>query len=111
MSIDWLGILFITLPIFIPIAQELGFNQVWLATLICVNLRMAFLTPPFGYSLFYLKGTAPPEMNVFKGRIVAPLEVRARRITEQRKVSVEEAREFAQKHDTKRRALLNTRLP
>jgi cytidylate kinase len=46
--------------------------------------------------------------NVFKGRIVAPLEVRARRIKEQRKVSVEEAREFAQKHDTKRRALLNT---
>ena len=58
--IDWLGILLITLPIFIPIAQELGFNQVWFATLICVNLQMAFLTPPFGYSLFYLKGIAPP---------------------------------------------------
>jgi tripartite ATP-independent transporter DctM subunit len=68
--IDWLGILLITLPIFIPIAQELGFNQVWFATLICVNLQMAFLTPPFGYSLFYLKGIAPPEMtigHIYKG--------------------------------------------
>jgi tripartite ATP-independent transporter DctM subunit len=64
MFIDWLGILLITLPIFIPIAQELGFNQVWFATLICVNLQMAFLTPPFGYSLFYLKGIAPPEMTI-----------------------------------------------
>jgi tripartite ATP-independent transporter DctM subunit len=64
MFIDWLGILLITLPIFTPIAQELGFNQVWFATLICVNLQMAFLTPPFGYSLFYLKGIAPPEMTI-----------------------------------------------
>ncbi len=70
MFIDWLGILLIILPIFIPIAQQLGFDQLWFATLICVNLQMAFLTPPFGYSLFYLKGIAPPEMtivHIYKG--------------------------------------------
>jgi len=70
MFIDWLGILLIILPIFIPIAQELGFDQLWFATLICVNLQMAFLTPPFGYSLFYLKGIAPDEMtimHIYKG--------------------------------------------
>jgi TRAP-type mannitol/chloroaromatic compound transport system permease large subunit len=64
MFIDWLGILLIVLPIFTPIAGELGFDQLWFATLICVNLQMAFLTPPFGYSLFYLRGIAPPEMTM-----------------------------------------------
>ncbi len=64
MFIDWLGILLIVLPIFTPIAAELGFDQLWFATLICVNLQMAFLTPPFGYSLFYLRGIAPPEMTM-----------------------------------------------
>ncbi len=70
MFIDWLGILLIVLPIFIPIADQLGFDQLWFATLICVNLQMAFLTPPFGYSLFYLKGIAPKEMtimHIYKG--------------------------------------------
>jgi tripartite ATP-independent transporter DctM subunit len=64
MFIDWLGILLIILPIFTPIAEHLGFNPLWFATLICVNLQMAFLTPPFGYSLFYLRGIAPPEMTM-----------------------------------------------
>lgn len=64
MFIDWLGILLIVLPIFTPIAQELGFDQLWFATLICVNLQMAFLTPPFGYSLFYLRGIAPEAMTM-----------------------------------------------
>lgn len=70
MFIDWLGILLIVVPIFTPIAMELGFHPLWFATLICVNLQMAFLTPPFGYSLFYLKGIAPEEMtivHIYKG--------------------------------------------
>jgi len=70
MFIDWLGILLIVIPIFTPITMELGFHQLWFATLICVNLQMAFLTPPFGYSLFYLRGIAPPEMtiiHIYKG--------------------------------------------
>jgi tripartite ATP-independent transporter DctM subunit len=63
--LDWLGILLIVTPIFIPVTMELGFNQLWFGTLICMNLQMAFLTPPFGYSLFYLKGIAPPEMTIY----------------------------------------------
>jgi len=63
--LDWLGILLIVTPIFGPVAMELGFNPLWFGTLICVNLQMAFLTPPFGYSLFYLKGIAPPEMSIY----------------------------------------------
>jgi tripartite ATP-independent transporter DctM subunit len=63
--LDWLGILLIVTPIFMPVSMELGFNQLWFGTLICVNLQMAFLTPPFGYSLFYLKGIAPPEMTIY----------------------------------------------
>jgi tripartite ATP-independent transporter DctM subunit len=63
--LDWLGILLIVTPIFMPVSMQLGFNQLWFGTLICVNLQMAFLTPPFGYSLFYLKGIAPPEMTIY----------------------------------------------
>jgi tripartite ATP-independent transporter DctM subunit len=59
--LDWLGILLIITPV----SMQLGFNQLWFGTLICVNLQMAFLTPPFGYSLFYLKGIAPPEMTIY----------------------------------------------
>jgi len=64
--IDWLGILLIVTPVFGPVAQELGFDPLWFGTIICVNLQMAFLTPPFGYSLFYLRGIAPPEMTIEK---------------------------------------------
>ncbi len=68
--IDWLGILLIVVPVFAPVVDEIGFNTLWFGTLICVNLQMAFLTPPFGYSLFYLRGIAPPEMTmglIYKG--------------------------------------------
>lgn len=70
MFIDWLGILLIIVPVFSPVVTELGFDPLWFGTLICVNLQMAFLTPPFGYSLFYLRGIAPPEMTmgmIYKG--------------------------------------------
>ncbi len=70
MFIDWLGILLIIITIFLPIAREMGYNLVWFSILICTNLQMAFLTPPFGYSLFYLRGIAPPEMtmvHIYKG--------------------------------------------
>ncbi|MEW6351646.1 MAG: TRAP transporter large permease subunit [Thermodesulfobacteriota bacterium] len=63
MFLDWLGILLIVIPVFAPVVQELGYEPLYFGTLICVNLQMAFLTPPFGYSLFYLKGIAPPEMT------------------------------------------------
>jgi len=72
MFIDWAAILLVVVPIFTPIAMDLGFNPLWFAMLICVNLQTSFLTPPFGYSLFYFKGVAPPEYSmgdVYKGII------------------------------------------
>ncbi len=68
--IDWAAILLITVPIFTPIAMELGFDPLWFAMVICVNLQTSFLTPPFGYSLFYFKGSCPPEYSmgdIYKG--------------------------------------------
>jgi tripartite ATP-independent transporter DctM subunit len=59
MFIDWAAILLVTVPIFMPIAMEIGFDPLWFSILICVNLQTSFLTPPFGYALFYFKGVAP----------------------------------------------------
>jgi tripartite ATP-independent transporter DctM subunit len=70
MFIDWAAILLVVVPIFTPIAMELDFNPLWFAMLICINLQTSFLTPPFGYSLFYFKGVAPPEYtmgDIYKG--------------------------------------------
>lgn len=70
MFIDWAAILLITVPIFMPIAMELGFDPLWFAILLCVNLQTSFLTPPFGYALFYFAGAAPKGytmLHVYKG--------------------------------------------
>ena len=64
MFIDWLGIIFILVPLLTPIAAKLGFDPLWFAMLICVNLQMSFLTPPFAYAAFFLKGVAPPELSI-----------------------------------------------
>jgi len=48
--------LVITIPIFFPIAQKLGFDPIWYSILVSVNLQMSFLTPPYGLALFYLRG-------------------------------------------------------
>jgi tripartite ATP-independent transporter DctM subunit len=63
MFIDWIGIIMITFPLFLPIAQDLGFDKVWFVVTLAVMLQDSFLTPPFGYALFYLKGVAPPEVT------------------------------------------------
>ena len=70
MFIDWIGIVFIVVPIFTPIATELGFDPIWFALLVMVNLQISFLTPPFAYSIFYLKGITPPEVqttDIYRG--------------------------------------------
>lgn len=70
MFIDWAAILLVTVPIFLPIALELGFDPLWFSLLMCVNLQTSFLTPPFGYALFYFKGVAPDGftmMHIYKG--------------------------------------------
>lgn len=64
MFIDWAAILLVVVPIFTPIAMDLDFNPLWFAMLVCVNLQTSFLTPPFGYALFYFKGVAPPEYTM-----------------------------------------------
>ena len=63
MFIDWIGIIMITFPIFLPLAAELGFDKLWFVVTLAVMLQDSFLTPPFGYALFYLKGVAPPEVK------------------------------------------------
>lgn len=56
MFIDWIGITMICLPLFVPIARELGFNPLWFVMMLAINLQASFLTPPLGYAFFYFKG-------------------------------------------------------
>ncbi len=70
MFIDWIGILLITIPIFMPLAKLLGFDPLWFAIVMCLDLQMSFLTPPFAPATFYLKGVAPPDVqytDMYKG--------------------------------------------
>ena len=62
--LDFLQICFIVVPILQPIAQELRIDLLWLAVLIGINLQTSFLTPPFGFSLFYLKAVAPAQITI-----------------------------------------------
>ena len=68
--IDFVEISFIIVPILAPVADALGIAPLWFAILIAMNLQTSFLTPPFGFSLFYLKGVAPPEVrtvDIYRG--------------------------------------------
>ncbi|MCP4041848.1 MAG: TRAP transporter large permease subunit, partial [Gammaproteobacteria bacterium] len=70
--IDFVEISYIIVPILAPIADSLGINPIWYAILVAMNLQTSFLTPPFGFSLFYLKGVAPPGVNttdIYRGVI------------------------------------------
>ncbi|PZP64719.1 MAG: C4-dicarboxylate ABC transporter [Azospira oryzae] len=70
--LEWIEISYIVLPLLLPFFQQAGVDMVWLATLICMNLQTSFLTPPFGWALFFLKGVAPPEvktLEIYKGVI------------------------------------------
>ena len=62
--LDFLQICFIVIPILAPIANQFGVDLLWFAVLIAINLQTSFLTPPFGFSLFYLKAVAPPEIRI-----------------------------------------------
>lgn len=68
--IDFVEISYIIVPILVPIAEAIGINPVWYALLIGLNLQTSFLTPPFGFSLFYLRGVAPPSVlttHIYRG--------------------------------------------
>jgi len=70
--IDFIEIAFLVVPILTPVAIALDIDLIWFAILISMNLQTSFLTPPFGFSLFYLKGVAPPSLKtttIYKGVI------------------------------------------
>lgn len=62
--IDWIGILFLTMPIFLPTLQVLGYDPIWFGIIFNLSMQIAYLTPPFGPACFYLKGVAPPEVSL-----------------------------------------------
>jgi tripartite ATP-independent transporter DctM subunit len=61
---DWVGICLLTMPIFVPIVKQLGFDPVWFGTLFCLNMQISYLSPPFGPAAFYLKGVAPKDITL-----------------------------------------------
>ena len=61
--IDFIEIIFIVVPVVAPIFASMGIDLVWIGILLAINLQTSFLTPPFGFALFYLKGVAPPEIK------------------------------------------------
>jgi TRAP-type mannitol/chloroaromatic compound transport system permease large subunit len=70
--LDYIEISYIVLPLVYAVVVELGINQVWFAILVAMNLQTSFLTPPFGFALFYLKGVAPNEVqtaHIYRGVI------------------------------------------
>jgi len=71
--LDFIEITFVVVPIVAPILLQMGLDPVWLGVMIALNLQTSFLTPPFGFALFYLRGVAPPEVStgdIYRG--VAP---------------------------------------
>jgi tripartite ATP-independent transporter DctM subunit len=71
--IDYFEIVFIHVPILVPVlVQHFGFDPTWLSVALSVNLQTSFLTPPFGFSLFFLRGVAPPEVrteDIYRGAV------------------------------------------
>ncbi|MGL4310789.1 MAG: TRAP transporter large permease, partial [Paracoccaceae bacterium] len=61
--LDFFEIVFIVVPLLVPVAVSLDINLVWFGLLLCVNMQTAFMHPPFGFALFYLRGIAPPEVK------------------------------------------------
>ncbi|PZD71873.1 Sialic acid TRAP transporter permease protein SiaT [Acaryochloris thomasi RCC1774] len=70
--IDFFEIAFIVIPLFVPVARSLDIDLIWYGVLLGVNLQTSFLTPPFGFALFYLRGVAPPEIKtseIYRGAV------------------------------------------
>jgi len=64
MFLDPAGIILITTPIFVPIIMNLGFDPLWFGILFIINMEMAYITPPFGFNLFIMRGVVPPEISM-----------------------------------------------
>ncbi len=71
MFFDPTGIVLLTAPIFFPIIISLGFDPLWFAIIFVINMELAYLTPPFGFNLFYMKAVTPPGitmMDIYKSQ-------------------------------------------
>ena len=66
MFLDWVGIMYLAVPIFLPVIKDLGFDLLWFGIIYNVNMQISFLSPPFGYALFYLKGVAPKDISMWE---------------------------------------------
>ena len=64
MVLDPVGIMLITLPVFLPVVREAGFDPIWFGILFIIMMEVGYMTPPFGFNLFYLKGVAPPDVTM-----------------------------------------------
>jgi tripartite ATP-independent transporter DctM subunit len=64
MFLDWIGIVMLTMPIFVPIIKSLGYDPIWFGVVFCINMQVSFLSPPFGPAAFYLKSVAPPDISL-----------------------------------------------
>ncbi|WLQ16188.1 TRAP transporter large permease subunit [Hahella aquimaris] len=64
MFLDWVGVALLTMPIFVPIVVELGYNPIWFGVVFCMNMQVSFLSPPFGPAAFYLKSVAPKDISL-----------------------------------------------
>lgn len=64
MFLDWVGIALLTMPIFVPIVKDLGYDPVWFGVLFAMNMQVSFLSPPFGPAAFYLKSVAPKDVSL-----------------------------------------------
>ncbi|WP_256714642.1 TRAP transporter large permease [Rhodovulum visakhapatnamense] len=62
--LDEIGIILLCVPVFLPIVKALGFDPLWFGVLFMITAQMAYITPPFGYTLFYLKGVLPPGLGI-----------------------------------------------
>ena len=70
--LDFIEITFVVVPIVAPIILQMGIDPVWLGVMMAINLQTSFLTPPFGFALFYLRGVAPDSVktsDIYKGVI------------------------------------------
>ena len=68
--IEWIGIFFIMVPILAPLAPVLGFDPLWFGMMIVINLQMSFLTPPYAFAIFVLRGVAPPDLGITSAEII-----------------------------------------
>jgi tripartite ATP-independent transporter DctM subunit len=64
MFLDWVGVALLTMPIFVPIINNLGLDPIWFGVVFCLNMQVSFLSPPFGPAAFYLKSVAPKDISL-----------------------------------------------